>query len=439
MWRLKRFKNRQHVRKFTKSEAHLIRAEHTIPLGSQTFSKSRTQYPVGISPLYIEKAKGCEVWDVDGNKYVDLVSSLASVTLGYGDSRVDSAVRKQLKRGVTFSLPGTLEAEVAEMICNIVPSAEMVRFGKNGTDATTAAVRLARAYTGKDRIGVCGYHGWQDWYIGSTTRNKGVPRATSELTEVFKYNDLESLRKILIEKNDVACVVMEPMNLSFPKPGFLEGVRELTKKYGVILVFDETITGFRFSEGGAQELFNVIPDLSTFGKGIANGFPLSVVVGKREIMMEMEEIFFSGTFGGELLSLAAAKAVLELHLRREVVPKLREIGEDLQNRINLVISETNSTNLLSLNGHPTWAFLTWTGSEAYSSEFLKTYFMQEMFQHGVLILSTHNVNLAHNIEDLKKVETSYLTVLSSISDGIKRDNLKSKLRVTPLSPLFKVR
>jgi len=394
---------------------------------------------VGISPLFIERARGCHVWDLDGNKYIDLVSSLASVTLGYGEPRVNSAVQKQLKKGVSFSLPGVLEAEVAEMICQLVPSAEMVRFGKNGTDATTAAVRLARAYTGKDRIVVCGYHGWQDWYIGSTSRNKGVPKATSDLTDVFKYNDLESLRKILSEKDDVACVVMEPMNLNTPNQGFLEGVRDLTKKHDVILVFDETITGFRFSEGGAQELFNVIPDLSTFGKGIANGFPLSAVVGKREIMMEMEEIFFSGTFGGELLSLAAAKVVLELHLRHRVVPKLCEIGEVLQNRVNLAISETNTTNLLSLSGHSTWVFLNWTGSEAYSPEFLKTYFMQEMFQQGVLILGTHNVNLSHNVKDLKKIEASYLSVLGSISDGIKLDNLESKLRVNPLSPLFKVR
>ena len=439
MWPSKRLTSSERVRKFTRSETHLIRAEKTIPLGSQTFSKSRTQYPVGISPLFIDRARGCHVWDLDGNKYIDLVSSLASVTLGYGEPRVNAAVRKQLKKGVSFSLPGILEAEVAEMICQLVPSAEMVRFGKNGTDATTAAVRLARAYTGKDRIVVCGYHGWQDWYIGSTTRNKGVPKATSDLTEVFKYNDVESLRKILSEKDDVACVVMEPMNVIMPNQGFLEGVRELTKQHGVVLVFDETITGFRFSEGGAQELFNVIPDLSTFGKGIANGFPLSVVVGKREIMMEMEEIFFSGTFGGELLSLVAAKTVLELHLRNKVVPKLREIGEELLKRTNLAISETNTTELLSLSGHPTWAFLNWTGTEAYSSDFLKTYFMQEMFQQGVLILGTHNVNLAHSIKKLNQIEASYSAVLGSISEGIKRDNLRPRLRVTPLSPLFKVR
>lgn len=427
------------MRKFRKSEAHLNRAELTIPLGSQTFSKSRTQYPVGISPLFIKKAKGCHVWDLDGNKYIDLVSALASVTLGYGDSRVNTAVSKQLRRGVSFSLPGTLEAEVAEMICHLVPSAEMVRFGKNATDVTTAAVRLARAYTGKDRVIVCGYHGWQDWFIGSTSRNKGVPKATSDLTEVFKYNDLESLRRILSEKNDVACVVMEPMNSSFPNPGFLEGVRELTKNHGVVLVFDETITGFRFSEGGAQELFNVIPDISTFGKGIANGFPLSVISGKREIMMEMEEIFFSGTFGGELLSLAAAKSVLELHINREVISQLEQTGLDLQNRVNSAVSQTDTQELLSLSGHPTWIFLNWREIDGYSVDLLKTYFMQEMFQTGILILGTHNVNLAHTQRNLEKIEESYLSVLSSISNGIKQGDLQSKLRVAPLSPLFKVR
>jgi glutamate-1-semialdehyde 2,1-aminomutase len=348
-------------------------------------------------------------------------------------------VRKQLRRGVSFSLPGTLEAEVAEMICHLVPSAEMVRFGKNATDVTTAAVRLARAYTGKDRVVVCGYHGWQDWFIGSTSRNKGVPKATSDLTEVFKYNDLESLRKILSEKNDVACVVMEPMNSSFPNPGFLEGVRELTKNHGVVLVFDETITGFRFSEGGAQELFNVIPDISTFGKGIANGFPLSVISGKREIMMEMEEIFFSGTFGGELLSLAAAKSVLELHINREVISQLEQIGLDLQNRVNSAVSQTDTQELLSLSGHPTWIFLNWREIDAYSADLLKTYFMQEMFQKGILILGTHNVNLAHTQRNLEKIEESYLSVLSSISNGIKQGDLQSKLKVAPLRPLFKVR
>jgi glutamate-1-semialdehyde 2,1-aminomutase len=425
--------------RYSKSERHLTRAEVTIPLGSQTFSKSRTQYPVGISPLYIDRARGSKVWDLDGNKYIDLVSSLASVTLGYGNRDVDRAVRKQLQSGVSYSLPGILEAEVAEMICQLVPSAEMVRFGKNGTDATTAAVRLARAYTGKDRVVVCGYHGWQDWYIGSTSRNKGVPKATSELTEVFKYNDLRALDKILNERNDVACVVMEPMNSSFPNQGFLEGVRELTKNFGVILVFDETITGFRFSEGGAQEFFDVTPDLSTFGKGIANGFPLSVVAGKREIMMEMEEIFFSGTFGGELLSLAAAKVVLHLHLNREVVPALTAIGNSLCEATESSLLKSNLEDVLSLSGHPTWKFLNWRDHKNGTAAEIKTYFMQECFKSGILILGTHNVNLAMTKKDLRHIDNSYQRIFSEIQKNLASGDLPSKLEVKPLKPLFSVR
>ena len=239
---------------YSKSMEQLVRAERTIPLGSQTFSKSRTQYPVGISPLYAAKTKGAEIWDVDGNRYIDLVSALASVTLGYGDKGVVKAVKKQLKLGVSMSLPGILEAEVAELIVEMVPSAEMVRFGKNGTDATSAAIRLARAYTGRDHIIVCGYHGWQDWYIGSTTRNKGVPGSVSDLTHKFEYNNIASLQEALSKlEGNIAAVIMEPMNVVYPEPDFLEQVQKLTQEAGALLIFDETITGFRFARGGAQE------------------------------------------------------------------------------------------------------------------------------------------------------------------------------------------
>jgi len=394
---------------------------------------------VGISPLFIEKAKGCQVWDIDGNKYVDLVSSLASVTLGYGDARVDNAVRKQLRKGVTFSLPGTLEAEVAEMICELVPSAEMVRFGKNGTDATSAAVRLARAYTGKDRILVCGYHGWQDWFIGSTSRNKGVPESVANLTETFKYNDLISFREIVESRKDIACVIMEPMNSTFPAPGFLEGVREITKLHGIVLVFDETITGFRFSEGGAQAFFNVTPDLSTFGKGIANGFPLSVITGKREIMMEMEEVFFSGTFGGELLSLAAAKVVLQAHIEKRIVRKLIEKGDQLKSLVNMAIDKTGAGNLLALSGHPTWKFLNWSETQNSSQSELKTLFMQEMFRRGVLILGTHNINVSMQERDLKQVANAYYQTLELLVRLDSNSEILANLKAQPLQQLFKVR
>ena len=246
--------------RFRKSEELLERALKTIPLGTQTFSKSKTQYPYGVSPYYLVRGKGSHVWDPDGNEYVDFINSLGAITLGYSDPDVTAAVNAQLENGVIFSLPHPLEIEVAEKIVEMVPCAEMVRFGKNGSDATSGAIRLARAYTGRDHVAVCGYHGWQDWYIGSTSRHKGVPAATCSMTHSFKYNDIESLC-VLFESwpDQIAAVIMEPMNSMEPQDCFLEKVRDICKKRGAVFILDETITGFRFAKGGAQEYFNVIP------------------------------------------------------------------------------------------------------------------------------------------------------------------------------------
>jgi glutamate-1-semialdehyde 2,1-aminomutase len=426
--------------RYKKSTSFLNLAEKLIPIGSQTFSKSKTQYPVGISPLFIDRAKGCHTWDIDGNKYIDLVSSLASVTIGYQNPQVTRAVRKQLNSGTIFSLPGKLEYEVAEKIVDLVPSAEQVRFGKNGSDATSAAIRLARAYTGRSVIAVCGYHGWQDWYIGSTTRNKGVPGPVSDLTKTFIFNNLESVKEIFHQNpGGIAAVILEPMNIKWPEPNFLEEIRSICTKNGSVLIFDETITGFRFSKGGAQELFGVIPDLSTLGKGLANGFPLSAVVGKSEIMQEMTEIFFSGTFGGELLSLAAANEVLSMHQNDEVVPILDQAGDSLAMITQECIEEHDLKSVLELSGHNTWKFLNWKDYEDASALEIKTYFMQECFKEGILVLGTHNVTTAHNSKVIKKIGSSYSKIFSKIRRELNRKSLKNNLEVKPLAPLFKVR
>ena len=426
--------------RYANSIKQLGRAEKVIPLGSQTFSKSRTQYPVGISPLYVEKAKGAEIWDVDGNRYVDLVSALACITLGYGDKKVSKSIRSQLRKGVSLSLPTILESEVAELISEFVPSAEMVRFGKNGSDATAAAIRLARAYTRKDHVIVCGYHGWQDWYIGSTSMNKGVPGAISALTHTFQYNNTDSLKRLFQEfPNQIAAVIMEPMNSAFPDFNFLETVKKLTFENDALLIFDETITGFRYSRGGAQELFGVVPDLSTFGKGLANGFPLSAVVGRRDVMMYMEEIFFSGTFGGELLSLAAAKSVLTRYREEKIVEKLTNIGQHLATGVSELISKYGLQEVLQLSGHPTWIFLNWTPTNKYSVNQIKTLFMQEMFANGILILSTHNVTLAMDSKVIQRILFAYDKTLEVLANAINQQNLEAVLCVSPLEPLFKVR
>jgi glutamate-1-semialdehyde 2,1-aminomutase len=426
--------------RYEKSERQLKRAEITIPLGSQTFSKSRTQYPVGISPLYLDRGRGAHVWDIDGNKYIDLVSALASITLGYRNRRVDQAIRRQLRKGISLSLPARLEAEVSEKLVEMIPSAEMVRFGKNGSDATSAAIRLARAYTGRDHVLVCGYHGWQDWYIGSTTRNKGVPNLVSSLTLKFSYNDLKGFNEIMdVHGHDVAAVIMEPMNSQEPLPGFLEAIKNLTNKSGALLIFDETITGFRFAKGGAQELFGVTPDLSTFGKGMANGMPLSAVVGRRDVMMEMENIFFSGTFGGELLSLAAANEVLDQYANEDLPRKLSAIGESLAVRVENIVDELKLNHTLELSGHATWKFLNWHETAGYSVNEIKTYFMQEMFDNGVLVLGSHNINLMHTPRVIDRISNTYREVLSKLSQALGAGTLRQQLKVSPLEPLFKVR
>jgi glutamate-1-semialdehyde 2,1-aminomutase len=368
------------------------------------------------------------------------VSSLAAVTIGYGDKKISRAVKRQLRNGVTLSLPTRLEAEVAEILIDMIPSAEQVRFGKNGSDATSAAIRLARAYTGREHIAMCGYHGWQDWSIASTTRNKGIPKSVVDLTHAFRYNDLSSLESIFSSfAKEVAAVIMEPMNTTFPNPGFLQGVKDLAHKYGALLIFDETITGFRYSNGGGQELFGVTPDLSTFGKGIANGFPLSAVVGRRDVMEQMSEIFFSGTFGGELLSLQAAKTNLQMYKDENVVARLIEIGDKLNNGLSEILKGFGMDSYLKLSGHPTWKFMTWSAVNDYNEMELKTYFLQECFAEGLLVLNSNNVTLSHTSKVVNKALDRYEVVLSKIAKSIQVESVRQNLKVDPLQALFKVR
>jgi glutamate-1-semialdehyde 2,1-aminomutase len=428
------------MRTFKNSEAQLERAQKVIPLASQTFSKSRTQYPVGVSPLYLERGEGSHVWDVDGNEYIDFVSSLASVTLGYKDPDVDAAVRAQLDKGVILSLPHPIEAEVAELICEMVPCAEMVRFGKNGSDATAGAIRIARAFTGRDHIAMCGYHGWQDWSIGSTARNRGVPKATQELTHVFEYNNLASVEALFAAKpGQIAAIILEPMNVMYPEPGFLEGLKTIAEREGAVLIFDETITGFRYANGGAQEFFGVTPHLSCFGKGLANGYPVSAVAGRRDIMMLMEEVFFSFTFGGEMLSLAAAKAVLQKLKAEPVVARLNAMGEDIIARLNTLITEHQLGDLFGVKGHPTWSFLTIADARGVTSFEVKTLLMQEFHACGLMSVGTHNVNYAHSDADIDALMAAYQEILPMIGEAARRGDLLDHLRCDPLVPLFKVR
>jgi glutamate-1-semialdehyde 2,1-aminomutase/spore coat polysaccharide biosynthesis protein SpsF len=424
--------------KLTKSNALLKDSLDIIPLASQTFSKSYLYYPRDHSPLFLKRGNGAMVWDIDGNQYLDMVSGLMAIVLGYNDSDVNQAIINQLSQGISFSLATELEYQLASLLVNHIPCAEMVRFGKTGTDVTSAAIRVARAYTNRDHILVCGYHGWQDWYIGTTSRSLGVPNAVSHLTQTVPYNDLDAL-EALLKTNKYAAFILEPTNAHPPKTGYLEGVRELTSKYNTVLVFDEIVTGFHFALGGAQEYFGVTPDLACFGKGLGNGMPLSAVVGKRDIMKTMDDIFFSGTFGGEALSLAAGIAVIQKMTTEPVIQHLWDFGTHVHEDITSIIKECNLEAHVQLLGYAPWKILMFSNHATASSEAIKTFFQKEMIANGVLILASHNISFAMKEKEREMLKNAYVNTLEKLAYFLSKENLIDNLNCPIIQPVFKIR
>lgn len=428
------------MQKFTKSNQLFKKISRVIPLATQTFSKSYLQYVKGAAPLFVTRARGAHIWDVDGNKYLDLINGLLPVILGYQYKAVDDAIRAQLKKGIIFSLPSLLEYELAQLLIKHIPCAEMVRFGKNGSDVTTGAIRVARAVTGRDHVAVCGYHGWHDWFIGSTSRNLGVPASTAAMTHRFVYNDLDSLKKLFVEHpGQFAAVIMEPMNLEDPKPGFLEGVRDLAHERGALLIFDEVVTGFRYHLGGAQKLFGVTPDLATFGKSMANGMPISALVGKRQYMEKVNDIFYSFTNGGEALSLAAAIATIREIEKKKVIPYLWKLGKVLQDGVHDLIRRHRLESVLQLKGKPCWQLFVATSQEDATDFEIKTWIQQEMLQSGYLWIGAHNMSFSHTKRDVSGLLKTYNRLFAELRTLLNAKTLRAHLRGGSISNVFKVR
>jgi glutamate-1-semialdehyde 2,1-aminomutase/spore coat polysaccharide biosynthesis protein SpsF len=414
------------------------KAQRLIPSCTQTFSKGPTQFIQGVAPVFLVRGQGSHVWDVDGNEYIDYPMALGPIILGHNYPAVTEAVIHQMRDGTTFSLPHPLEVEVAEMLTEVIPCAEMVRFGKNGSDATSGAVRVARAYTGRDIIVCCGYHGWQDWYIGTTTRNKGVPKAVQGLTIPFEYNNIESLERIFAEHpGQVAAVIMEPVGVIEPRDGFLQQVRELTQREGALLIFDEVVTGFRLALGGAQEYFGVTPDLACFGKAMANGYPIAAIVGRRDIMEQFDEVFFSFTFGGETLSLAAAKATITEMREKNVIAHLWEQGQKLKDGYKVLAREFGVDRYTECIGLPPRTVITFKDETGAESLVLKSLFQQECLKRGVLFSGGQNVCYSHSDADIDYTLRVYRAAMEILAEAIKRGDALQRLEGEPVQPVFR--
>jgi glutamate-1-semialdehyde-2,1-aminomutase len=429
----------QTKKKYARSAMLLARAKQLTPCAAQTYSKCYRYYCEGAAPTFMERGKGSHVWDVDGNKYIDFVGALGAITVGYCNPEVDEAIKEQLKKGIAFSQATPLEVELAEKLAKIIPSAEMVRFVKNGSDATSAAVRLARAYTGKEIIAASGYHGYQDWYIGSTENDLGVPEAFKKLIKLFEYNNIESVKKIFEDnKGKVAAVILEPMQEDGPKDDFLAKLKKIANDNGALLIFDEVVTGFRLGLAGAQGLFKVVPDITALGKGMGNGLPISAVVGKAEIMKLIEEgAFISTTHGGEALSLAGSIATIRILERKGSYEKMTALGKSLKSGFEKIIKDNKLEAIVGTRGLPVHFSPTFKPTKTLTSHDLLSVFQQTMINEGILVLTTNTLCLAHTKDDIDKYLLAAKKAIAMVRLAVDKDSVKDILIGEKFRPIFK--
>ena len=379
---------------FSKSREFQPKAHKLIPGGAHTYAKGDDQFPER-APGFIVRGKGCHSWDLDGNEFIEYGMGLRAVALGHAFEPVVEAAYRQMKLGINFSRPSTLEVDLAESFLQLIDGADMVKFAKNGSDVTTAAVKLARAYTGRDFVAICGdqpFFSTDDWFVGSMKMNAGIPQAILDMTLKFRYNDIESLRDLINKHTgQIACVLMEAETTTPPDPGYLEVAKELCEKNGIVLVFDEMITGFRWHLGGAQKFHGVVPHLSTFGKAMGNGFAIAALTGKHELMRlggidhDQPRVFLlSTTHGAENHALAAALATINIYREHDVIGTLWRQGERLRELVNRSIVENRLAGFFELLGRPcNLVFATYDENHKASQAF-RTLFMEELIERGVI-------------------------------------------------------
>ena len=422
-----------HARSIAESDRLWERARRVIPSGTQTLSKAPSQFVDGVSPKFLARGRGCHVWDVDGNEYIDYPMALGPILLGYDYPAVTAAVIAQLHEGTTFTLMHPKEVELAERLVALIPCAERVRFAKNGADATSGAIRAARALTGREHVIATGYHGYHDWYVASTERDAGVPKLHRELIHTVAFNDLASLEQAL-GAHPIAAVIME-IPATGPDEGYLAAATEAIHRHGALFVLDEIVTGFRYALGGAQELYGIRPDLACYGKGMANGYPLSAVVGTAGAMEAFEEIFFSMTYSGETMSLAAALATLDVIEAEPVIEHIWARGRELRDGIEALAAQVSFE--VNLIGNPPRSALTFGDGSGATSPALRALFLQEAHKHGVLFGVPIFTTYSHTEADIRETLAVVAAAFERMEAAHQRDDVASALEGAPPGVVFR--
>jgi glutamate-1-semialdehyde 2,1-aminomutase len=434
---------------FQKSIAHQRRAHEVIPGAAHTYAKGDDQYPQDMCPV-IARGLGSHVWDLDGNEFIEFGSGVRSVTLGHGYAPVVEAAMHAAALGTNFVRPARLELDAAEAMLSLIPGADMIKFAKHGSDATTAAVKLARAWTGRDMIAICSDHPFfsvDDWFIATTEMDAGILDVTKRLTVGFPYNDLAALEALFAEHpNRIACVIMEAERDEAPAPGYLAKVKEIVAKHGALLVFDEIVAGLRLHTGGGQTLHGVTPDLSTWGKGMANGFAISALAGRREVMelgglrqSERDRVFLlSTTNGAETTALAACVATIGVYKSRDVIGRIRQTGELIRDGFNGITKSLDIHEYLYAQGHPSLLFYVTKDPHHQKSQPYRTLFLQELLKRGILAPSLV-VNDAFTDADIQHTLWAVREAARVYRDALEHGSTDKHLVGRSVKPVFRKR
>ncbi len=418
---------------FTVSGQLRPRVHELIPGGCHTYAKGDDQYPQ-LAPAFIARGQGSHVWDVDGNEYIEYGMGCRAVTLGHAFPAVVKAAQEAMLNGANFTRPAVVELECAEKLLGMIEGAEMVKFAKDGSSVTTAALKLARAYTGRDHVACCSDHPFfatHDWFIGTTPCDAGIPQAVKDLTLQFRYNDVDSVRD-LFERypNRIAALILEAAKVDDPQDGYLHKVRDLCHAHGAVFILDEMITGFRWHNGGAQRYYDLVPDLSTFGKALGNGFSVSALLGKRELMElgglyhDRERVFLlSTTHGAEPHALAAAIAVIDTYQNEPVIERMNQQGTKLQVGANQAIRRHGLSDYVQVLGRPSNLVFVTRDPQKQRSQWFRALFMQEIIKRGILGPS-FVISYAHSDEDVEKtvqaVDAAMKVYGRALEDGPQR-------------------
>lgn len=415
---------------FSNGRALAVNAHRLIPGGCHTYAKGDDQFPEQAPP-FVARGKGCLVWDLDGNEFIEYGMGLRAVTLGHAHKPVIEAAYRQMNLGNNYSRPAPVEVEYAEKLVSTIPCADMVKFAKDGSAVTTAAIKLARAYTGRSIVAYCKSHpffSYNDWFIGTTAVRGGIPSGAVEMSRGFQYNDIDSLVRLFDESPEqIACVIMEPEREDPPKDGYLEKVKDVCHDRGAVLIFDEMITGFRWSLGGAQETYGINPDLATFGKAMANGFALSALAGRREIMElggldhgKQRVFLLSTTHGAENHAIAAAIATLYEYQSNDVVDVLHRQGQRLKLGIESVIKDLGLEDYIDVIGRTCNLAYVAKAHDGKPSQIYRTLLLQELIRNGVIAPSLV-ISYSHSDEHVDRTVEAFEKSLAVYKKALNGD------------------